>query len=111
MVPILHNIEQKSLEQLQAEWSDLMPRARARKLSPNEYANPTFTISNMGMFGVTHFTAIPTPGIAAIMAIAATGRGRHAGEHHRRSSCGERRARRRLPGRFEERSSKIRKAG
>ncbi|WP_413439113.1 FAD-dependent oxidoreductase [Sulfuriferula sp. GW1] len=73
VVPILHNIEQKSLEQLQAEWSDLMPRARARKLSPNEYASPTFTISNMGMFGVTHFTAIPTPGIAAIMAIAATG--------------------------------------
>ena len=73
VVPILHNIEQKSLEQLQAEWTDLMPRARARKLSPNEYANPTFTISNMGMFGVTHFTAIPTPGIAAIMAISATG--------------------------------------
>jgi dihydrolipoamide dehydrogenase len=73
VVPILHNIEQKTLAQLQAEWSDLMPRARARRLAPNEYANPTFTISNMGMFGVTHFTAIPTPGIAAIMAIAATG--------------------------------------
>ncbi|TCV90489.1 FAD-dependent oxidoreductase [Sulfurirhabdus autotrophica] len=73
VVPILHNVEQKSLEQLQAEWSDLMPRARMRKLAPAEYANPTFTISNMGMFGVTHFTAIPTPGIAAIMAIAANG--------------------------------------
>ncbi|MDR3392766.1 MAG: FAD-dependent oxidoreductase [Sulfuriferula sp.] len=73
VVPILHGIEQKSLEELQAAWSDLMPRARARKLAPPEYANPTFTISNMGMFGVTHFTAIPTPGIAAIMAIAATG--------------------------------------
>lgn len=73
VVPILHNIEQKSLEQLQADWADLMPRARIRKLAPAEYANPTFTISNMGMFGVTHFTAIPTPGIAAIMAIAANG--------------------------------------
>ena len=73
VVPILNHIEQKSLEQLQAEWVDLMPRARTRKLTPAEYANPTFTISNMGMFGVTHFTAIPTPGIAAIMAIAATG--------------------------------------
>ena len=71
VVPILHNIEQKTLEQMQAEWSDLMPRARVRKLVPAEYANPTFTISNMGMFGVTHFTAIPTPGISAIMAIAA----------------------------------------
>jgi len=73
VVPILSNIESRSLEELQAAWTDLMPRARARKLSPAEYANPTFTISNMGMFGVTHFTAIPTPGIAAIMAIAATG--------------------------------------
>jgi dihydrolipoamide dehydrogenase len=73
VVPILRNIEQKNLAQLQAEWTDLMPRARTRKLAPAEYANPTFTISNMGMFGVTHFTAIPTPGIAAIMAIAATG--------------------------------------
>ncbi len=73
VVPILNRIEDKSLEQLQAEWSELMPRARARKLAPAEYANPTFTISNMGMFGVSHFTAIPTPGIAAIMAIAATG--------------------------------------
>ncbi len=73
VVPILRGIEQKSLEDLQAAWTDLMPRARTRKLAPAEYANPTFTISNMGMFGVTHFTAIPTPGIAAIMAIAATG--------------------------------------
>ncbi len=73
VVPILRNIEQKSMEQLQSEWADLMPRARIRKLAPAEYANPTFTISNMGMFGVAHFTAIPTPGIAAIMAIAANG--------------------------------------
>ena len=73
VVPILHHIEQKSVAVLQAEWNDLMPRARARKLGPHEYANPTFTISNMGMFGVTHFTAIPTPGISAILAIAATG--------------------------------------
>jgi len=73
VVPVLRNIEAKSLQQLQTEWSDLMPRARVRKLAPAEYANPTFTISNMGMLGVTHFTAIPTPGIAAIMAIAANG--------------------------------------
>ena len=73
VVPILANIESRSLEELQTAWSELMPRARSRKLAPAEYANPTFTISNMGMFGVTHFTAIPTPGIAAIMAIAATG--------------------------------------
>ncbi len=73
VVPILHGIESKGLEGLQASWNDLVPRARIRKLSPAEFANPTFTISNMGMFGVTHFTAIPTPGISAILAIAANG--------------------------------------
>ncbi len=73
VVPILHGIESKGLEGLQEAWNDLVPRARIRKLSPAEFANPTFTISNMGMFGVTHFTAIPTPGISAILAIAASG--------------------------------------
>ena len=71
VVPILANIESRSLEALQESWNDLVPRARMRKLAPKEFANPTFTISNMGMFGITHFTAIPTPGIAAILAIAA----------------------------------------
>jgi dihydrolipoamide dehydrogenase len=73
VVPILHGIEKKSLEVLQGDWTGLVERARVRKLAPSEYANPTFTISNMGMLGVSHFTAIPTPGIAAILAIAANG--------------------------------------
>lgn len=73
VVPILHGIEHKGLEELQVSWNDLVPRARVRKLAPAEFANPTFTISNMGMFGIAHFTAIPTPGIAAILAIAANG--------------------------------------
>ncbi|MFN3749738.1 MAG: FAD-dependent oxidoreductase [Thiobacillus sp.] len=73
VVPILHGVEKKSLEALQADWTELVERARVRKLAPAEYANPTFTISNMGMLGVSHFTAIPTPGIAAILAIAANG--------------------------------------
>jgi dihydrolipoamide dehydrogenase len=73
VVPILHGIEKKSLESLQGDWTGLVERARVRKLAPAEYANPTFTISNMGMLGVSHFTAIPTPGIAAILAIAANG--------------------------------------
>jgi len=73
VVPILHGIEKKSLEALQADWTGLVERARVRKLAPAEYSNPTFTISNMGMLGVSHFTAIPTPGIAAILAIAANG--------------------------------------
>jgi len=73
VVPILHGIEHRPLEALQGDWISLVERARVRKLAPNEYANPTFTISNMGMLGVSHFTAIPTPGIAAILAIAANG--------------------------------------
>ena len=73
VVPVLRGVGEKSLARLHAEWQELLPRARARKLAPEEYAHPTFTISNMGMFGVAHFTAIPTPGIAAILAIAATG--------------------------------------
>jgi dihydrolipoamide dehydrogenase len=73
VVPILHGIEKKSLATLQGDWAGLVERARVRKLAPAEYANPTFTISNMGMMGVSHFTAIPTPGIAAILAIAANG--------------------------------------
>jgi dihydrolipoamide dehydrogenase len=71
VVPILAGVERRSLKELQAAWSEHVPRARVRKLAPREFANPTFTISNMGMFGITHFTAIPTPGIAAILAIAA----------------------------------------
>ncbi len=73
VVPILHGIEKKPLEALQSDWTSLVERARVRKLAPAEYSNPTFTISNMGMLGVSHFTAIPTPGIAAILAIAANG--------------------------------------
>ncbi len=73
VVPILHGIEKKSLEALQSDWTGLVERARVRKLAPAEYSSPTFTISNMGMLGVSHFTAIPTPGIAAILAIAANG--------------------------------------
>ena len=73
VVPILHGIEKRPLEALQGDWTGLVERARVRKLAPAEYANPTFTISNMGMLGVSHFTAIPTPGIAAILAISANG--------------------------------------
>ncbi|MDP2265805.1 MAG: FAD-dependent oxidoreductase [Thiobacillus sp.] len=73
VVPILHGIEKRPLDALQADWTGLVERARVRKLAPSEYANPTFTISNMGMLGVSHFTAIPTPGISAILAISANG--------------------------------------
>ncbi len=73
VVPVLRHCEARSLDELGADWKDLVERARKRRLKPEEYANPTFQISNMGMMGVTQFDAIPVPGTAAIMAIAAAG--------------------------------------
>ena len=73
VVPVLRACESNSLEQLNDDWKGLLDKARKRRLSPNEYANPTFMVSNMGMLGVSYFDAIPTPGIAAILAIAAAG--------------------------------------
>lgn len=70
VVPVLRQCESRSLEELDAEWKDLVARGRVRRLKPEEYANPTFMISNMGMLGVSQFDAIPTPGTAAILAIA-----------------------------------------
>ncbi|MFP5506312.1 MAG: 2-oxo acid dehydrogenase subunit E2, partial [Gammaproteobacteria bacterium] len=71
VVPILKGCESRELAELNGDWKDLVERARKRRLKPEEYTGSTFQISNMGMFGVTHFDAIATPGIAAILAIAA----------------------------------------
>ncbi len=73
VVPILRDCEQKSLGELNEDWKDLVGRARNRRLAAEEFSNPTFMVSNMGMMGVRQFDAIPTPGIAAILAIAADG--------------------------------------
>ncbi|VAW71951.1 Dihydrolipoamide acetyltransferase component (E2) of acetoin dehydrogenase complex / Dihydrolipoamide dehydrogenase of acetoin dehydrogenase [hydrothermal vent metagenome] len=73
VVPILKGCEQNDLKTLNNNWKDLVGRARTRRLKPDEYAHPTFVVSNMGMLGVTYFDAIPTPGTAAILAISAAG--------------------------------------
>ncbi len=70
VVPVLRHCESRNLEELNTAWKDMVERARVRRLKPEEYANPTFMISNMGMLGVSYFDAIPTPGTAAILAIA-----------------------------------------
>lgn len=74
VVPVLRHCESRTPEELDETWRDLVNRARKRRLAPEEYANPTFMISNMGMFDVTHFDAIPIPGTAAVMAVAAPNR-------------------------------------
>ena len=73
VVPVLRDVLQRNLADLNHDWKDLVARARIRRLKPQEYSNPTFTISNMGMLGVAHFDAIPVPGTSAIFAIATTG--------------------------------------
>jgi dihydrolipoamide dehydrogenase len=73
VVPVLRDVMRKSLKQLNDEWKDLVARARIKRLKPQEYSNPTFSISNMGMLGVTHFDALPSPGTSAIFAIATRG--------------------------------------
>ncbi|VAW82087.1 Dihydrolipoamide acetyltransferase component (E2) of acetoin dehydrogenase complex / Dihydrolipoamide dehydrogenase of acetoin dehydrogenase [hydrothermal vent metagenome] len=71
VVPVLRHCESRELDDLGKDWKDLVERARKRRLKPDEYSGSTFQISNMGMFGVNHFDAIATPGIAAILAISA----------------------------------------
>ncbi|MBI3562606.1 MAG: FAD-dependent oxidoreductase [Gammaproteobacteria bacterium] len=73
VVPVLRDVMNRSLTELNDNWRDLVNRARLRRLKPNEYSNPTFTISNMGMLGVAYFDAIPSPGTSAIFAISTSG--------------------------------------
>jgi pyruvate dehydrogenase E2 component (dihydrolipoamide acetyltransferase) len=71
VTPVLRNCEQKEIPQLNMELRDLVERARNRKLKPEEYQGATFTISNLGMFGVENFVAIINPPEGAILAVGA----------------------------------------
>lgn len=73
VVPVLRHCESRGVKELAENWTQLLERARKRRLKPEEFTNPTFMISNMGMLGVKYFDAIPTPGTAAILAISASG--------------------------------------
>ena len=69
VTPVLRNCEQKTILQINSELHDLAERARSRKLKPEEYQGATFTISNLGMFGVEDFVAIVNPPEGAILAV------------------------------------------
>ncbi|GBR63726.1 pyruvate dehydrogenase complex dihydrolipoamide acetyltransferase [Acetobacter syzygii] len=71
ITPIVRAADRKSLKQISQEAKSLISRARAGKLKPEEFQGGTFSISNMGMFGVKEFSAIVNPPQAAILAIAA----------------------------------------
>jgi pyruvate dehydrogenase E2 component (dihydrolipoamide acetyltransferase) len=69
IVPVIREAQTKDLEQLVADLGDLVERARAKRLTPSEMAGGTFTISNLGMFGIESFTAIINPPESAILAV------------------------------------------
>jgi pyruvate dehydrogenase E2 component (dihydrolipoamide acetyltransferase) len=70
ITPIVRHADQKGLLTISREMRDLATRARAGKLKPEEFQGGGFSISNMGMFGVTEFSAIINPPQAAILAVA-----------------------------------------
>jgi len=69
LVPVVRFADTKSLSQIGAEVKDLAQRAKNKKLQPADWEGSTFTISNMGMFGVDEFTAIINPPDACILAV------------------------------------------
>ena len=71
IVPVVRDADRKSLAEIAAEVRDLAERARARKLTPDEFTGSTFSISNLGMYGIDHFTAILNPPEAALLAVGA----------------------------------------
>jgi pyruvate dehydrogenase E2 component (dihydrolipoamide acetyltransferase) len=72
VVPVVRQAGRLSLSEIAAQLNDLGARAREGKLRPEELRGGTFTISNLGMFGVEHFTAIINPPQAAILAVGRT---------------------------------------
>jgi pyruvate dehydrogenase E2 component (dihydrolipoamide acetyltransferase) len=71
IVPVVRDADQKSLGQVARETRELAERANAGKLQPPDYSGGTFTVSNLGMFGIEHFNAVINPPEAAILAVGA----------------------------------------
>jgi len=71
ITPVVRSADQKSLSEIAGEVRELADRARSRKLKPEEYTGATFSISNLGMFGIDEFTAVINPPEGAILAIGA----------------------------------------
>ena len=69
ITPIIRNAERKGLAEISEEAKSLAERARNKKLKPNEYEGGSFSISNLGMFGIKHFTGVINPPQAAILAV------------------------------------------
>jgi len=72
ITPIIRKAEGKSLSTISNEMKDFAARARARKLKPEEYQGGTTSISNLGMYGINHFTAVINPPQSTILAVGAS---------------------------------------
>ena len=72
ITPVLQNADRLDIYSLSRTWKDLVDRARAKQLKPDEYSTGTFTLSNLGMFGVDKFDAILPPNQGSILAIGAS---------------------------------------
>ncbi len=72
ITPVLTHADRTDLYELSRRWKDLVDRARRKQLQPEEYSSGTFTLSNLGMFGVDRFDAILPPGQGGILAIGAS---------------------------------------
>jgi pyruvate dehydrogenase E2 component (dihydrolipoamide acetyltransferase) len=72
IVPVIRDAQRKGLGQIGKEARELAKKARERKLQPAEFTGGTFSVSNLGMFGIDQFTAIINPPEAAILAVGAT---------------------------------------
>jgi len=71
VVPVLHDCNQKGVRTLAKEAKALFEKARTGKLRPEDYQGGTFSVSNLGMFNVTHFQAVINPPESAILAVGA----------------------------------------
>ena len=72
ITPVLQNADKMDIYSLSRTWKGLVDKARAKQLQPDEYSTGTFTLSNLGMFGVDTFDAILPPGQGSILAIGAS---------------------------------------
>jgi pyruvate dehydrogenase E2 component (dihydrolipoamide acetyltransferase) len=74
ITPVIRNAAERTLSAISTEAKELATRARSGKLRPDEYQGGTFTVSNMGMYGVESFTAIINPPSVSIVAVSAVAR-------------------------------------
>jgi pyruvate dehydrogenase E2 component (dihydrolipoamide acetyltransferase) len=74
ITPVIRNAAERTLSAISTEAKELAARARSGKLRPDEYQGGTFTVSNMGMYGVESFTAIINPPSVSIVAVSAVAR-------------------------------------